>query len=1311
MPVEHPPTTSARSRPGRPQRAASTFDAAAPLPTVERTARRLTSSEASMRTRHLVVPLILASVGFDIVVACNCDDVLGQAPAPDAVLVFQQQNAPPLDNLDIGLGTSAIGAALSARFTIENRGNADLHVADIVLGNDPVLCPVPSAGFVINEPLSVSGAPRALTVPRGGASTVEVRFTPSSGQPACVVAKVLSDDIDTPVLLARFSGQGDAPQLCADRGVVDFGTLTVGDRREEQVTLTSCGTRAFQLQGATLNARFPEPFELVTPVAAQSLDVNQTVTLTVAFDPDAPGQFASATNTGGVIDLDTDLDGAFRIELAGIATLPPSCRIQVIPSVVQFGSVGEGRSSTQTVVIRNIGELDCTFTSADVVGGPPFSRTLVDLAAGNVLGPQQFGSVTVTFAPTTVAGAQQDILRVETSDPQNPRIDVPLQGTSVEVAPCFLEPIPTALNFGNRTLRRQTEQEVRVRNVGSETCIVTDVRIDPAGTTEFGLIEPPLTQIGDQLPSFLQDLFPFGAIVPVGQETSFIVSFRPETAGPKSAAAHFTYKQQPDNPFDVITGGGPPDQSLDVPLSGIGVAPCVTVDPVQVDFGNVAQGSTADQQVRIANCGGADLVVRALPLRSGSHPDFRVQAAPTLPLTLAPGAPTTVTVRAAPTAQGTANAGELMFGVLDVLSDAGALGVNLRANTNGACAGGQGSTGIGLVCSPRTVDFGDVIVGEDLVRSVVCNNPTTDTITIAPTVAPPFSIVSAPSSVPAGGQAVIRVRFDASSTTPAQRTLTVGANDCLGQTLGVAVRGRGVDDELPACPTPEAFTPEVVWDWNGASVQNTPSSHEVWVTPLVSRLEDTTGDGFVTRDDMPRVIFTSFKESDVDVTSGLNPNSQESINDPIKANLRAVDGATGREVFTVSADNLALQSESTPAVVDLDGDGRVEIIGNKWVLLPGVETIPNGPKINGKYSRGALVAFNADGTFKWESDEWTRRSEEIEDGGAPAVGDVDGDGFAEIALGDHLYDHNGRLLWRGDGTKIGSTGHGPTSVLADVDGRPGLELVCGTRVFRADGSILWSRNDLEDGHPAVADLDGDGNNEVVVRGGTLFVLNGQTGASLTQGFIPPTRALMPATCQAQADDPNQAGNEDPCSVIPTNPSILDFDGDGRLEVFSGNEELITGYRFTGTALQEIFRADIYDGTGASGPAGFDFEGDGAQEVVYSDESNLFAYSDTGGTIYDAERGSATIFEYSTIADINLDGHAEMLVASNSAFIPAQFGGVKAYRNRGTSWAQARAVWNQHAFVEDLVGELGTPLYSSTSQAYPGYRTTRAACVP
>lgn len=1237
--------------------------------------------------RALLLPALIASVVVD---GCNCDEVVG-LQAPEAILVFRDQNAPPLENLTVGVGAIAIGQSGAARFTVENRGNIGLQVSDIVLTTHP-LCPVVSGAFSIAQPQSVGGAARAITVDRGGSAEVVVNFTPTSGQPACAVVEVKSNDTANPSLFALLTGQGDAPQLCASRGVVDFGTLTVGDRREETVTLTSCGTRAVTLEATTLNAQFPEPFEVVTAITTpQTLQPGAGVDVVVAFAPDAPGTFASGSNTSGILDIDTDLADLYRVEYVGVATLPPACRIQVVPSQVQFGSVGEGRTSTQTVFVRNIGELDCTFTSADVtVGADVFSRVLAaDFPGGSVLGPTQAGSLTVTYAPTVADGVDDGVLAVVTNDPVNPTLNVPLQGTSVELTPCFLEASPTSVEFGFRTLGRTTERAVTLTNVGTETCMVTE--ITPNARPEFNVIQSAFSQI--DVPIF-GDFF--GALVPAGDSTEFIVTFSPTQVGQRSGTVEVEYKE---------VGFGNPDQSLVVPVNGRVEPACIRVDPLTLDFGTVAQGSTRDLPAQVSNCGPADLVIRGTTLRSGTHPDFRIQS-PTTTTTLAPGAATTVTVRAAPTAQGTTLAGAQMFGTLDVLSEAGTLAVALTANTNGACQNG-------LVCTPRTVDFGDVLVGEDLVRSVICNNPSNTPVTINPTVAAPFAVVSAPAQIAAGGQGVIRVRYDATTTTPASQTLNLGANDCSGAPIAVNVRGRGADDELPVCPAPQAFTPEQVWDWNGSTVDELPGSHEVWVTPLVSRLEDTNGDGSVTRDDLPRVVIISFDRADssASVVGGIGGGDQSSINDPIPSNLRALDGPTGNEVWTVTDEALAVQSASTPAIIDLDGDGRVEIIANKYLLLPGVEDIPGGPKVNGKFARGSLLVFNFDGTLKFETDEWTRRSNELEDGGAPAVGDVDGDGFAEIALGDHLYDHNGRLLWRGDGSKIGSTGHGPTSVLVDVDGQPGLELVAGTRVFRKDGTILWDRADLEDGHPAVGDLDGDGDNEVVIRGSELHVLDGATGASLTNPHKPPSQLGMPFECETP--NPLPEGEDDPCSIIPTNPAIIDFDGDGTREIINASKELITAYHFTGTALQEVFRNGfgdpIFDGSGASGPAGFDFNGAGGQEIVYADEGSLKVWTSPDALIYDTNHGSATIFEYSTIADLDLDGHADMLTVSNSFLLAANFGGVKRVRNQGVSWAQARPTWNQHAYVESLVSELGTPLFQAAPQALPGYRTTSSRC--
>ena len=1238
--------------------------------------------------RRSALASLVALVTFS---ACQCDELLGGLPAPIAVLTHGDDQAPPLPYLEVGIAPTALGQTAAVTLVLKNVGNKALQVSDIVTAADFDLCPAPSAAFQITDPAT---APRSSTLDDGKEQTITVGFTPTNGAPSCTVVEVHSDDAANPVLRAVITGQGDAPQLCADRAIVDFGEVFVGSTADDVVHLTSCGTRPITVTQASLDEQFPDPFTAGGVATGSPLAPGSALDIPVSFHPLVVDSWSLANGTSGTITLSTDAtqSAEYRIELIGTSRRPPACVVQVVPEIVQFGNVGEGRTSTQRVVVRNIGELPCNFTSATVrAPAGSFSSTLVDLSAGTVLQPAQSGNVDVTFAPTSIAGTESGFLDVVTDDPVHPTIEVPLQGTSVEVTPCFLEAAPTALNWGAQPLFRSSEREVVLTNVGEEDCVITDLDLT-TGAPEFGLIEPPLTQLADTLPPPFDTLFPFGSFVPTGESVTFIVSFRPENVGPRSGNVHFTYKEM---------GFGGDNQGLDVPLTGTGQAPCISVTPLDIDFGAVATGSTVDQEVQVANCGGVELFLRGINIRAGSHPDFHVQAGPVIPSSLLPGQATTVTVRAAPTATGIAQAGAAMYGQLEVLSDVDPELVSLRANAPGTCEG--------LFCSPQSIDFGEVIVGDALVRSFVCQNPTGTAIPVSPTVAAPFEILSAPSSIAGGGAGVITVRYTASDTTLDTATITVGANTCTGGAASVAVRGNGTTNELPPCPQPTAFTPETLWEWDGDG--DAPGSRQTWSTPLVARLEDDNGDGVLTRDDTPRVVFISFDPNDAPdyLSSGGVSGSEEQVNDPVPGVLRAVDGANGHQVWTNTDEAARLNSSVTPAIMDLDGDGCVEIIGQKWVLLPGVEAIPHGPKVHGKFARGNLLAFDCRGRVKWESQEWTRDPNELEDAGGIAVGDVDGDGFGEVAVGDHLYDHNGRLLWRG-GRGTGSAGHGPTSVLVDVDGQPGLELVAGATAYRANGTILWDNLDevAFDGHPAVADLDGDGVNEVVFRSGELAVFDGVTGAIRFGPINPPTRMTMGTECESGTGGGGGGeGEEDPCDIIPNNPAVLDVDGNGDLEIAVASQEILIVYQHD---LSEVWRTTIWDGTGASGPAGFDFEADGTQNVVYSDEGNVFSYGPTGTTVYDAERQSVTMFEYTPIADIDNDGHANLLAGSNEPqFATAQ--GLDAWHNSGVRWAQARGIWNQHAYVEEIVSELGAPVWNDGATPLPGFRTASAQCVP
>ena len=86
--------------------------------------------------------------------------------------MFQDQNAAPLGKVDICLAALALGARVRALFTLENRGNVELLVSDLVLTAHPQRCPKPWGGVVITELLIVAGAARAVPLPRGGSQRI-----------------------------------------------------------------------------------------------------------------------------------------------------------------------------------------------------------------------------------------------------------------------------------------------------------------------------------------------------------------------------------------------------------------------------------------------------------------------------------------------------------------------------------------------------------------------------------------------------------------------------------------------------------------------------------------------------------------------------------------------------------------------------------------------------------------------------------------------------------------------------------------------------------------------------------------------------------------------------------------------------------------------------------------------------------------------------------------------------------------------------------------------------------------------------------
>lgn len=216
------------------------------------------------------------------------------------------------------------------------------------------------------------------------------------------------------------------------------------------------------------------------------------------------------------------------------------------------------------------------------------------------------------------------------------------------------------------------------------------------------------------------------------------------------------------------------------------------------------------------------------------------------------------------------------------------------------------------------------------------------------------------------------------------------------------------------------FDPVVEWNKREFTVE--PSFNQVMMTPVVIDVND---------DAIPDVIFSTFRDGNY-FDSGK---------------LRAISGADGSELWTVTNPAYEVEPGAELAVGDIDNDTKPEIIAISESGIP--------------------IAFEHDGTFKWQSNPGNGG------GNAPALADLNQDGTPEIVVGFLAFDSQGNLLWRGD--EVGGVGNGRGySVVADLDLDDNLEVVAGNSAYRSDGSLLWNSTS-EDGFSAVGNFDDDPN--------------------------------------------------------------------------------------------------------------------------------------------------------------------------------------------------------------------------------------------
>jgi hypothetical protein len=424
---------------------------------------------------------------------------------------------------------------------------------------------------------------------------------------------------------------------------------------------------------------------------------------------------------------------------------------------------------------------------------------------------------------------------------------------------------------------------------------------------------------------------------------------------------------------------------------------------------------------------------------------------------------------------------------------------------------------------------------------------------------------------------------------------------------------------------PDSFEPDIQWTFG--------ANEKSWVTPLVGNFTDDNEDGEIDLCDIPDAILVS----------------NTSISYNTDCYVHFLDGETGTEHFNIPPSE-HVSCVATPAFGDIDNDG-----------LPELVTVWNSP---GGVFR--LKAFEHDGTPKWTNEvDGAMANQFYRQSGAIAIHDLDADGSPEIIFNHEVYDSDGVLLWEHINPQPGEL---EASVGVDLDGDGLMEVVTGHSAYHFDGSVYFENYPTITGQsiPQIGNLDDDPEPEIFVTSGQGLFLVEHDG-TIKWGPVTPTGVGAGAYLVWQRPG-----------------TIHDFDGDGIAEMASSSQQYYAVYQGPLNA-DVLWQAMVSDSSGAAGGTAFDFLGDGVAEAMYADEQFMRIYDgQTGAVLLQQARGSATISEYPTVADVDNDGSAEILVVSMSAQ-PA----LQVIRDVEDRWIQARRIWNQHAYYVTNVREDGT----------------------
>ena len=381
--------------------------------------------------------------------------------------------------------------------------------------------------------------------------------------------------------------------------------------------------------------------------------------------------------------------------------------------------------------------------------------------------------------------------------------------------------------------------------------------------------------------------------------------------------------------------------------------------------------------------------------------------------------------------------------------------------------------------------------------------------------------------------------------------------------------------------------------------------------------------------------------------------------------IEGPDSQTGKLYSTTSV-------TTAPAFADINGDGSIDIV----VGVGGDSFGDAGSNVVGQPGdKGGIYALDKNGNILWfhQSKDMIGGATNTGDGrpdgvyGSPVVFDIDGDGVREVIVGSWdqslwvLDGRNGAVekeihladtIWStpriaditGDNrfemlisADITANAHAGTTTggIFHVIGSDGSQNVPGFDRPVGNPSYLELRGKWEEqslwSSPVTADIDGDGNLEIVYGTGNYF--HDHRGQYVRVWEHDGTEKFQLSTL----------------GRTMATPLVADLDGDGRLELVAATlDGYVHAWDQTGRELFAV-RPTTFGGNGSdpifSAPLAVDLTGDGRLEILISKGAQTVVLSHDGQQLTSSTRREFIFEQFKgapAVKDIDGDGRLEII---------------------------------------------------------------------